>query len=153
MSDISIISLSNPVLQSYIVHSIILALKLLSVSTLTTLTRQYLKVFSNAEDAKFFKGNVKFDDPIVERTRRAHLNDLENIPAFWIIAAFYVTTNPTALLAVMLFRVYTVCRIVHTLVYALFSCPQPIRAFAYAIPYLIKWYMGLQVVLYYITSI
>ena len=30
----------------------------------------------------------------VERVRRAHQNDLENIPIFLILALFYVTTDP-----------------------------------------------------------
>ncbi|XP_032516204.2 microsomal glutathione S-transferase 1-like [Danaus plexippus] len=148
-----VLELTNPVVQSYILYSAILALKLLSMSTLTSLVRLSSGIFSNPEDAKAFKGKVKYDDPIVERTRRAHLNDLENIPAFWVIAALYLTTGPVAVVATLLFRVYTASRIIHTLVYAVVPLPQPTRAIAYMIPYLIKWYMGFQVMIYYITAL
>ena len=149
----SIIPLNNPVVQSYILYSAILALKLLSLSTLTGIVRLSRGVFANPEDAKGLRGKVKLDDPAVERTRRAHLNDLENIPAFWILGALYVTTGPAAAWATLLFRVYTVSRIVHTIVYAIVPLPQPARALAYLVPYVIKWYMGVQVVLYYITAL
>ncbi|XP_045760824.1 microsomal glutathione S-transferase 1-like [Maniola jurtina] len=147
------IELSNPTVQSYIIYSAILALKLLAVGTLTSLVRMGKGIFSNPEDAKAFKGKVKLDDPIVERTRRAHLNDLENIPAFWILGALYLTTAPAAAWATLLFRVYTVCRVIHTLVYAVIPLPQPARGIAYMVPYIIKWYMGVQVILYYLSAL
>lgn len=109
--------------------------------------------FSNPEDAKLFRGKVKFDDATIERVRRAHLNDLENIPAFWLLGALYLTTGPMTAVATNLFRVYTVFRIIHTIVYAVIPLPQPSRAIAYAVPYIIKWYMGIQVILYYITAV
>ncbi|XP_047536763.1 microsomal glutathione S-transferase 1-like [Vanessa atalanta] len=149
----SVIPISNPVVQSYILYSAILALKLISVSTLTSLVRMTRGVYSNPEDAKALRGKVKLDDPAVERTRRAHLNDLENIPAFWILGALYVTTGPVAAWATLLFRVYTVSRIIHTIVYAVVPLPQPTRAIAYIIPTVIMWYMGIQVVLYYMSAL
>lgn len=149
----SVIQLTNPVVQSYIVYSAILALKLLFLSSLTPFVRISRGVFANPEDAKAFRGKVKYDDPTVERTRRAHLNDLENIPAFWILGALYVTTGPAAAWATLLFRTYTISRIIHTIVYAIVPLPQPSRALAYFIPYFIMWYMGVQVVLFYITAL
>ncbi|XP_046968673.1 uncharacterized protein LOC124536223 [Vanessa cardui] len=149
----SVIPISNPVVQSYILYSAILALKLISVSALTALTRMTRGIYANPEDAKALRGKVKFDDPAVERTRRAHLNDLENIPAFWILGALYVTTSPVAAWATLLFRVYTVSRIIHTIVYAVVPLPQPARAIAYIVPSVIMWYMGVQVVLYYISAL
>ncbi|XP_068629096.1 microsomal glutathione S-transferase 1-like [Battus philenor] len=147
------LTLSSPEVQSFFVHSAILALKVLCVGVLTIINRMIRKVFSNPEDAKLFRGNVKYDDLNVERIRRAHLNDLENIPVFWVLGALYLTTGPISTLAIMLFRVYTVCRIIHTIVYAVIPMPQPTRAIAFAIPVLIKWYLGIQVVLYYITAV
>ncbi|XP_013144609.1 PREDICTED: uncharacterized protein LOC106108076 [Papilio polytes] len=148
----AVLALSNPVVQSYIVYSAILALKLISVSAMTTIARMTRGSFGNPEDAKAFRGKVKFDDPVVERIRRAHLNDLENIPAFWVLAALYLTTEPVAAWATLLFRVYTLCRIIYTIVYALIPLPQPTRSIAYGVPSIIKWYMGYQVALYYISA-
>jgi glutathione S-transferase len=58
---------------------------------------------------------VKKDED-VERVRRAHLNDLENIPAFLISGLFYVMTNPNVNLALWLFRIAVLARIGHTIV-------------------------------------
>lgn len=148
------LTLNNPVVQAYIVHSAILALKLLSLTVFTALARMTRRIFANPEDAKMLRGGkVKYDDPIVERIRRAHLNDLENIPAFWILGAFYVTTGPAATFATLLFRLFTVFRILHTIVYAVIPLPQPSRAIAFGIPYIIMLYMGIQVILYYVTAL
>ncbi len=53
----------------------------------------------------------------VERVRRAHRNDMENIFVFFALAAFYVTTGPAAATANWLFRIFTIARYVHTFVY------------------------------------
>lgn len=148
------LALNNPAVQAYILYSAILALKLLILSPMTGVTRVIRGVFANPEDAKTIKGGkVKFDDPVVERIRRAHLNDLENIPAFWVLGALYVTTGPVAAWATLLFRAYTLGRILHTIVYAVVPLPQPARAIAFVVPAFISFYMGLQVILYYITAL
>lgn len=149
----AVIQLDNPVLQSFIVYSAILTLKLLSLGPMTGLQRFRKRVFANPEDAVGVNGKVKFDDPDIERVRRAHLNDLENIPAFWILGALYVTTSPAVAWATLLFRVFTAGRFIHTFVYAIKPLPQPTRAIAFFIPYVVLWYMGVQVVLYYLSAL
>ncbi|CAH2230202.1 jg25762 [Pararge aegeria aegeria] len=146
-------SLIQPAVRSYIVYSSILALKVLGMSVLTGIVRHKKKVFANEEDAKPTRGVVKYDDPDVERVRRAHLNDLENIPAFWLLGALYLTTEPSAALATLLFRVYAAGRIAHTLVYAVKPLPQPARGIAYGIPYLINLFMGVKIVFHYISAL
>ncbi|CAB3237279.1 unnamed protein product [Arctia plantaginis] len=147
------LTLNDPVVQSYIVYTAILALKMLAMSPMTATMRVMRGVFANPEDAKAGKGKVKFDDPIVERIRRAHLNDLENIPAFWVLAALYVTTGPAAAWATLLFRVFTVARIIYTIVYAIIPIPPPARGIAYVVALTVNFYMTVQVILYYITAI
>lgn len=147
------LSLNNPLVQSYIVYSAILAVKLLLLAPLTATSRIIRGVYANPEDAAMAGGKVKFDDQTVERCRRAHLNDLENIPAFWILGALYLTTGPAVAWATLLFRLYTAGRILHSIVYAVVPLPQPSRAIAYGIPYIITLYMGTQVVLYYATAL
>lgn len=149
----SAFSLDNPVFRSYIVYSAILAVKVLALSVLTGVTRMIRGSVANPEDAKLLKAKVRFDDPAVERVRRAHLNDLENIPVFWVVAALYVSTNPVAAWATLLFRVFTLGRILHSIVYAIVPLPQPARAIAFGIPFLATAYMGAQVILYYITAL
>lgn len=145
--------LSQPAVQSYLLYSGILALKVLCVSVLTSRIRYIKKVFANPEDAKATKGKVKLDDPDVERVRRAHLNDLENIPPFWILGALYLTTSPEAAWATLLFRIFTAGRVLHTIVYAVKPLPQPARGIAFGIPYLINIYMGVKVVMHYISAL
>lgn len=93
---------------------------------------------------------TKFDDPDVERVRRAHRNDLENILPFFIAGLFYVLTNPEAFIAVNIFRAAAVARIVHTLVYAVVVVPQPSRAIAWFVCFAATAYMSVQSALYFI---
>lgn len=148
-----VLTLQDPTVQSYIVYAAILALKLLLFSMLTGLKRSEKEVYANPEDAALLGGRISLSDPDIERLRRAHLNDLENIPAFWILGALYLTTNPAAAWATLLFRAYTLGRLLHTFVYAIKPLPQPSRAIAYFIPYLIMWYMGYQVIVYYLSAL
>ncbi|XP_075982750.1 microsomal glutathione S-transferase 1-like [Anticarsia gemmatalis] len=147
------ISLADPTVQSYIFYSGILALKLLFVGVLTGIQRHKKNVFANEEDAKGRKGVVKFNDEDVERPRRSHLNDLENIPAFWILGALYLTTGPSAALATWLFRIYTVGRVMFTYVYAINPLPPPTRSMSFGIPYFITLYMGFRVIQHYVGAL
>ncbi|MBH0219546.1 hypothetical protein GH793_15245 [Listeria monocytogenes] len=145
--------LEDPTVQSYLLYSAILALKVLAVAFLTGKARANKNVYANPEDARARKGVVKYDDPDVERVRRAHLNDLENIPVFWVLGALYLTTAPSAWLATTLFRVYTAGRVMHTLVYAVKPLPQPARGIAFGIPLMITFYMGVKVILHYSSAL
>lgn len=146
------LSISDPAVQSYILYSSILGLKVLAMALLTSRVRYRKKVFANEEDARKTKGIVKYDDPDVERVRRAHLNDLENIPVFWVIGGLYLATDPSVGMARLLFRVYTGCRVLHTIVYAVKPLPQPTRGIAFGIPYMINWYMGVQIVFHFVGA-
>lgn len=146
------ISLENVEVKTFIFYSAVLALKLLAVVVLTARQRFKKGVFANPEDLHKKGAKVKFDDQDVERVRRAHLNDLENIPVFWILGALYLTTSPEAWLAQLLFRLFAGFRILHTYVYAVNPLPQPSRAIAFFIPYVINWYMGVQIIMYYLSS-
>jgi len=88
------------------------------------------QAFANPEDVKGRVAKVRVDDD-VERVRRAHLNDLENIPIFLIVAGFYVLTNPDPYVALNVFRTFTAGRFLHTLVYAVYVVPQPARALSF----------------------
>jgi glutathione S-transferase len=75
-----------------------------------------LQAFENSEDVpKSETAGIKKDEN-VERVRRAHLNDLENIPAFLIAGFFYVCSEPNVTLALWLIRVAVLARIGHTIV-------------------------------------
>jgi glutathione S-transferase len=54
----------------------------------------------------------------VERSRRIHRNDLENIPAFLAMGLLFVAVGPPLLLARLLFGAFVVARLAHTVAYA-----------------------------------
>ena len=95
---------------------------------------------------------VKYDDPDVERVRRAHMNDLENIPMFIVTAWLFLLTDPPVNLAINLFRVFTCARILHTIVYAVVVVPQPARAISWGVGYFITIYMVFHSLFYFIKS-
>jgi glutathione S-transferase len=53
----------------------------------------------------------------VDRIRRIHLNDLENIPFFLVAGFLYILTSPSLLLAQCLLYGYVVTRLLHFLAY------------------------------------
>ena len=75
-------------------------------------------MFQNPEDTKISSGStVNFQDSDVERVRRAHLNDMENIYLYFIVAGLYMFTNPTKFAATTCFKIFTGARYVHTVAY------------------------------------
>ncbi|CAH1995882.1 unnamed protein product [Acanthoscelides obtectus] len=80
----------------------------------------------------------------VERVRRAHQNDLENIQIYFVAAFSYLMTSPSPWLAKTLFLTFTAARIAYTLVYAVVVVPQPARFLACFVGYAITGYMALQ---------
>ncbi|KAL1129004.1 hypothetical protein AAG570_013536 [Ranatra chinensis] len=146
----SMLTTDNPVFAAYLFYCSVLVVKVLSMAALTARQRFGKQVFANPEDSSLTpKGKVKYDDPDVERVRRAHLNDLENIPFFILSAFAYTMTNPTPWLAVNLFRAFTIARIVHTFVYAVFVVPQPARAIAFFVGIGVTMYMSLVSIAYF----
>ena len=78
----------------------------------------FKKAFANPEDASGVPGSkVVLGDPDVERVRRAHMNDLENVIPFVLLGGLYLATGPSAGTAGLLFKVFTAARYIHTFVY------------------------------------
>nr|XP_019558614.2 microsomal glutathione S-transferase 1-like [Aedes albopictus] len=143
----------NPeLLRTYAFWSVILVAKMLLMSLFTTMTRFRKMAFINPEDVKSIspKLKAKVDDPDVERVRRAHRNDLENILPFFVVAFLYLLTNPDPWLATQLIRVAVAGRIVHSLVYAVMPVPQPARLFSFGATLLVTVYMVVQCALYFV---
>ena len=108
-----------------------------------------LQVFANIEDTKTLKGaKVNTNDTEVERVRRAHLNDLENIPIWYIVTFAWLTTGPSAWLATMLIRSFVIARFGHTISYAILA-KQPHRALAFFVGYFITAYQAISTVMHY----
>ena len=77
------------------------------------------------------------------------MNDLENILPFFVIGYLYILTNPAAATATLLYKVFAGARIVHTFVYAITPMPQPSRALAWFVGFLIEVYMAVSVIAYF----
>lgn len=54
----------------------------------------------------------------VDRSRRIHRNDLENIPAFLACGLLFVAVGPSILLAQILMYGFVAARLVHSVAYA-----------------------------------
>ena len=116
MGVIDALNFENEVLRGYITWGGLLLIKLLLMAFLTSVQRFRKGAFENPEDVSGRENvEIKKDDD-VERIRRAHLNDLENIPAFLISGFFFVLTEPQPDLALWLFRVGVLSRIGHSIV-------------------------------------
>lgn len=118
------LSLQNPLFSTYLVAASIMILKAASMSWLTV--ARMMKAnggFRSPEDVKKTPFNPKPDpkqlepNEAVERIRRIHLNDLENIPFFLAAGFLYVLTEPSLLVARVLFYGYVVSRLLHFAAY------------------------------------
>ena len=147
----SLLTLSNPVFEVYAVAAALMVLKIMGQGWMTV----FRMMKSNAglvspEDLQ--RGLInKTPDPsqlalndYVDRSRRIHRNDLENIPAFLAIGALFVTVDPALWLARGLMYGFVVARLAHFVAYATKQAHE-IRATFYTIGSLIVIYMAVHV--------
>jgi len=141
----SLTDLDNPVLRSYIFYAALVSIKFILVIFLTIKARVTKKVFASPEDTTL-GGKVVYDDPDVERVRRAQMNDLENIPIFLILGLVYVTTDPTPWVAATCFRLFTFARYAHTYVYVIHIIRQPTRAICFFLGTIVNIFMAVNII-------
>jgi glutathione S-transferase len=119
------LSLQDPVFATYVIAATLMILKAVSMSWLTVVRMMQVRGgFRSPEDLKRTPLNPAPDpkqlepDERVERIRRIHLNDLENLPFFLAAGFLYVLTQPSLLLARLLLYGYVVSRLLHFAAYA-----------------------------------
>ena len=119
------LSLQDPVFATYVIAATLMILKAVSMSWLTVARMMQVRGgFRSPEDLKRTPLNPAPDpkqlepDERVERIRRIHLNDLENLPFFLAAGFLYVLTQPSLLLARLLLYGYVVSRLLHFAAYA-----------------------------------
>jgi glutathione S-transferase len=118
------LGLSNPLFATYTIAAGIMILKAVSMSWLTVLRMIQVKGgYRSPEDLRKTPLN-RAPDPkqlepneAVERIRRIHLNDLENIPFFLVAGFLFVLTEPSLTLARVLLYGYVVTRLLHFAAY------------------------------------
>ncbi|XP_006888499.1 PREDICTED: microsomal glutathione S-transferase 1 [Elephantulus edwardii] len=136
----------NEVFLAFTTYATIVLLKMMFMSSATAFFRVTKKVFINPEDcAHLGKGEnakkyLRTDDS-VERVRRAHLNDLENIVPFLGIGLLYALSGPSLSTALLHFRLFVGARIYHTIAY-LFAFRQPNRGLAFFVGYGVTFSMA-----------
>jgi len=119
------LTMENPVFVTYMIASAIMILKLMGQGWMTVY--RMLKVnggWASPEDLR--AGPINRDprpeqletNDYVDRSRRIHRNDLENIPAFLACGLLFVISGPSILLANILMYGFVAARLVHTLAYA-----------------------------------
>jgi uncharacterized MAPEG superfamily protein len=125
--------LENPAFRAYALCCAILGVKMLASAVYTGTRRQKVGGFINPEDAKRFGQpgvEVKSEEaPEVARALRIQRNDLENIPLFFAIGLLYVLTGASPFGATLLFGLFTLARVAHTVVYT--RGLQPARAICF----------------------
>ncbi len=114
------LSLANPVFATYAIAAGLMLLKGVAMSWLTVVRMMRENGgFRNPEDARKTPANPRPHDgqlapnERVERIRRIQMNDLENLPYFFVAGLIYVTTAPPLWLAQVLFYGYVVTRALH----------------------------------------
>lgn len=136
-AQIAILSLENPVFQTYVIAACIMILKLMLQPWMTVV--RMMKAgggFRSPEDLKKTPLNpdpqpsqLEVND-YVDRSRRLNLNDLESIPGFLVAGFLFVLVGPPLLLAQILIWTYVASRAAHFVAYATAQI-HDIRAFCW----------------------
>lgn len=121
----SALTMQNPVFVTYMIAAAIMILKIMGQGWMTVY--RMLKIsggFASPEDIQVGLINqnphpeqLELND-YVDRSRRMHRNDLENIPAFLACGLLFVIAGPSILLANVLMYGFVVARLLHTVAYA-----------------------------------
>lgn len=144
----NLLNTGNPVFEVYVIAAAIMVLKVMLQGWMTV----YRMLKSNAglvspEDLQV--GIINKDprpeqlelNDYVDRSRRMHRNDLENIPGFLIAGLLFVTVDPAVWLAQVLMYGFVLARIAHFAAYATKQIHE-MRATFYTIGSLIVIYMA-----------
>jgi glutathione S-transferase len=144
----SLLTVENPVFVTYAIAVALMVLKVMLQGWMTV----YRMLKSNSglaspEDLQVGMIN-KAPNPAqlevndyVDRSRRMHRNDLENIPAFWAAGLVFVAADPALWLARWLMYGFVAARLAHFVAYATRRTHE-VRATFYTIGSLIVIYMA-----------
>ena len=123
--------LEQPPIQLFMLCAAILTIKMILTANATGLVRVLKGVYISPEDYTLVGKTPLGPDEQIERIRRAHQNDLENILPFFAVGFLYALTGPSYRVVWWLFVPFTAARILHTIFYALGL--QPWRTLAFEI--------------------
>lgn len=144
----SALSLENPVFVTYMIAAALMVLKLMGQGWMTVY--RMLKVSSGWASPEDLRPGLinRAPDPAqlelndyVDRSRRMHRNDLENIPGFLAAGLLFVMVQPPLALAQGLMYGFVATRMVHAVAYATKQSHE-VRATFYTIGSLIVIFMA-----------
>ncbi|HLW90879.1 MAG TPA: MAPEG family protein [Roseiarcus sp.] len=116
----SLLTFDNLAFRWYAAAAAIMIVKMMSQAWITVF--RMIKVnggFRYPEDERRGPANPSprpdqlLPNEYVERSRRMHQNDAENIPLFLVAGLIYVCTDPGAVAAAVLFSAYVLSRLAH----------------------------------------
>lgn len=144
-------TLDNPVFVSYAIAACLMVLKIMGQGWMTVYRMMRAKAgFASPEDARKgvlnpapHEGQLDIVD-YVDRSRRMHRNDLENIPGFLAAGLIFVAVEPSPVLAAWLFYGFVAARACHAVAYATKQSHE-VRSVFYTIGSCIVIYMALHV--------
>ncbi len=145
------LSTDNPVFVTYAIAAALMVLKIMGQGWMTVYRMMKSKSgLASPEDVQRGMLN-KSPNPdqlavneYVDRSRRMHRNDLENIPAFLAVGLIFVTVNPALWLAQTVFYGFVLARMAHFVAYATKQIHE-VRATFYTIGSGLVIYMALHV--------
>lgn len=118
-------SLADPLMQTWAIAAALMILKTLSMAWLTVIRMMQEKGgYRASEDLRQTRLNPAPDpaqlapNERVERMRRIHMNDLENVPFFLVAGLLFILTAPPLWLAQVLLYGYVLSRLAHFWAYA-----------------------------------
>ena len=147
----SALSMENPVFVTYAIAAALMVLKVMGQGWMTVY--RMLKAeggWASPEDLQAGLINQNPDpkqldlNDYVDRSRRIHRNDLENIPAFLAVGLLFVMTGPSPVHASALMYGFVVARLLHTVAYTTKQSHE-IRATLYSVGSLVVIFMAVYV--------
>lgn len=146
-------ALQDPVFATYVIAATIMILKAVSMSWLTVVQMTRANGgFRAPEDLRKTPLNPNPNpeqtkpNESVERIRRIHLNDLENIPFFLVAGLLWTMTGPSLLEAQIVLYAYVITRMLHFAAY-LSARSHDLRAMLWTPGSLILIYMAIRTLL------
>ncbi|XP_037099505.1 microsomal glutathione S-transferase 1-like [Syngnathus acus] len=126
--------MQDEVFKAFSTYALIVILKMMLMAPLTTFYRVRRGSFASEEDVAHKSAEERKKllrtHPDVERVRRCHQNDLENVVPFVLIGFIYTLSGPQLSAAILHFRIFTGSRIFHTISY-IGAFPQPCRGLSF----------------------
>ena len=119
------LTLENPVFATYMIAAALMVLKIMGQGWMTVY--RMLKSDSGLASPEDLQVGLINKNPrpeqleindYVDRSRRMHRNDLENIPAFLAVGLLFVVAHPSLIVAQVLMYGFVVARLLHAIAYA-----------------------------------